>query len=225
MNIDYKKYPTPRMRHHTAPNLYVPYNEFKVFPRYYPPIRPTIDWSLHFANNRQPNVLDIGCGRGGFLLEYALMHPEKNIFGLEVRKQAVEWIDEIIKGESIGNASVLWYNSSNGLPFVEDETVDAVFYFFPDPWHKKKHRKRRAFNPKLIEELYRTLRPDGRVYLMTDVPEVDSYQQEVLALHGGFTFDYATDEEWTLPRTDHENFSLKKGIPYIRAVVKKKGSG
>lgn len=222
MQIDYKKYPTPRMRHHTASNLYVPYENFKVLPNYYPPIQKEIDWSLHFANGLPPEALDIGCGRGGFLLEYAILHPEINIFGLEVRKQAVDWIDDIITGEAITNAAVLWYNSSNKLPFIRNESLNSAFYFFPDPWHKQKHRKRRSFNLVLLQELHRTLRSNATLYLMTDVPEVDNYQQEILELHGGFSFSYATDEEWILPRTDHENFSLKKGIPYIRATVRKK---
>ena len=210
------------MRHHTAPNLYVRFEDFKVLPRYYPPLQPTLDWSLYYSNKLPPNALDIGCGRGGFLLEYAMQFPEMNIFGLEVRKQAVEWIDDIITGETIQNAGVLWYNTSNGLSFIEDESLHSVFYFFPDPWHKKKHHKRRAFTINLLQELNRTLSPNGMLYLMTDVPEVDMYQQELLKLHGGFDFNYATDEEWILPRTDHENFSLKKDIPYIRAIVTKK---
>ncbi len=169
MNIDYKKYPTPRMRHHTAPNLYVPFNEFKVLPRYYPPILPVIDWQKYFSDSAPPTALDIGCGRGGFLLEYALQHPEVNIFGVEVRKQAVEWIDSIIKGENLPNAGVEWYNTTNGLPFISSHSVDSIFYFFPDPWHKKKHHKRRAFNLNLVQEIYRTLKPNGKLYLMTDV--------------------------------------------------------
>lgn len=222
MKIDYKKYPTPRMRHHTAPNLYVRYEDFKILPRYYPPLQQNIDWALYFSNNQPPNVLDIGCGRGGFLLEFATQFPETNIFGLEVRKQAVEWIDDIITGEGIDNAGVLWYNSSNGLPFIQNESLESAFYFFPDPWHKKKHHKRRAFNIDLVNELYRTLSSNATLYLMTDVPEVDSYQQEILNVHGGFNFKYSLDDEWSLPLTDHENFSLKKGIPYIRAVVTKR---
>lgn len=210
------------MRHHTSPNLYVPFHEFKVLPRYYPPVLPEVNWSAYFADGRPPGVLDIGCGRGGFLLEYALRHPDVNIFGVEVRKQAVEWIDSIIKGEQLPNAGVEWYNTTNGLPFVTSESVTAVCYFFPDPWHKKKHHKRRAFNAALVAEIHRVLRPDGCLYLMTDVPEVDAYQQEVLAAHGGFEFTYATDVDWHLPSTDHENFSIKKNIPYIRAIVRKR---
>lgn len=222
MQIDYKKYPTPRMRHHTASNLYVPFENFKVLPNYYPPVQTELDWSHHFANGKAPEALDIGCGRGGFLLEYAMLHPETNVFGLEVRKQAVDWIAEIITGESIKNAAVMWYNSSNRLPFIQSESLHSAFYFFPDPWHKQKHRKRRAFNLTLLQELHRTMRPDATLYLMTDVQEVDNYQQEIISLHEGFEFRYASDDEWSLPRTDHENFSLKKGIPYIRAIVKKK---
>lgn len=223
--VNYKKYPVPRIRHHARPHVYLPLSTHRAELSYYPPLIETQNWQELFTDGKPPAMLDVGCGMGHFLIEFALNNPEKNIFGLEVRKSAVEWIDGVIKAENIGNASAIWFSVVNGLPFVEAESIEKIFYFFPDPWVKKRHYKRRAFTPALLEEFARMLKPDGTLYLMTDVPEVDEYQQEILRENGIFDFQYVENEElWDIDvRTNQEKFCLKKSIPYIRIkAVKKK---
>lgn len=207
------------MRHHTAPNLYLPVNTGAFQPEYYPPSPQTLPWETLFADGNPPAALDIGCGRGAFLIEFAGEHATTNIFGIEVRKHAVDWINTIIDGENVGNAAALWYSVVNGLPFIESGTITAVFYFFPDPWIKKKHFKRRAFTVQFLDELHRVLAEGGKLYLMTDVPEVEEYQREILVEHGGFSIEHSID--WNLPQTDQERFCLKKNIPYRRAICEK----
>lgn len=221
--IDFTKYPMPRMRHHVNPTLYLPYESHYKRPYWYPPLIEEHTWSDHFANSNPPTVLDIGCGRGGLLLQYALEHPKINILGLELRKQAVEWINTVIKGEAIPNAAAFWYSVVNNVPFIQDHSIDTVFYFFPDPWHKKRHHKRRLFSVEFLNELNRIMKPEACLYLMTDVETVDEYQQESIKEHNIFTFRYCNnDDEWNLPKTDQEKFSIRKGIPYRRLIVTKK---
>jgi len=216
-SIDWSKYRQPRIRHHTNPQVYLPRHQLRVVPPSYPPLIDRLAWEHYFANALPPTVLDIGCGMGRFLIEYALAHPHENILGIEVRRPAVEWLCSIINAEQIGNAAVLWYSVANGLPFIESESLHAVTYFFPDPWFKKRHAKRRAFTPELVNEIWRTLRTRGALYLMTDVPMVDQYQRQVLAEHGGFCIEEITDESaWFAERTDQERFCIAKGIPYVR---------
>ncbi|HWA07560.1 MAG TPA: hypothetical protein VG961_13485, partial [Ignavibacteria bacterium] len=101
--------------------------------------------------------------------------------------------------------------------------IDKVFYFFPDPWVKKKHYKRRAFSVELVDEIHRVMKPDGRFYLMTDVPEVDEFQKEILNESGKFGFEYVDDADWDLPvQTNHEEFCTRKNIPFIRMICRKK---
>lgn len=221
--IDYTKYPVPRLRHHANPTLYLPITEHQVPLRYYPPVTGELNWQNYFADGKPPAYLDVGAGMGKFLIETALATPNVNILGIELRRTAVEWVQSILEGERIPNAALLWYSVVNGMSFIESSSIEKLFYFFPDPWVKKKHHKRRAFSEALLDEFARVLRPDGTVYLMTDVPEVDSYQQEVIRVHGAFTCQYVEQEtEWDLPvRTDQERFCLKKQIPYIRMICKK----
>ncbi len=215
--IEWRNYPQPRIRHHTNPQVYLPRARLRVVPPCYPPLIEYIDWGEVFGNAAAPTLLDIGCGMGRFILEYAVNHPSENVVGLEVRKPAADWISNVITGEGIRNAAVFWYSVANGLGFLDSGSLQAVTYFFPDPWFKKRHAKRRAFTLALVEEIWRVLSDDGTLFLMTDVPEVDRYQRDILLQHGGFTIEEVTsDDRWFVERTNQELFCRSKGIPYVR---------
>ena len=161
--IDFSKYPLPeRFRHHLSANNYMPREQIKYEPYNYPPLYESIDWSEHFANGNAPKYLDIGCGFGWFSLQFAEL-IEENILGIEVRPKAVEYAQNIVKSENIRNCSFLWYSVVNGLDFIERNSVKKIFYFFPDPWFKKKHHKRRAFDINFLKFCYGALEPEGEV--------------------------------------------------------------
>ncbi len=217
MIIDPQKYPQPRTRHHTNPQFYLPARELHVMPANYPPLVEACDWSQYFVNAQAPSALDIGCGWGNFLMNYAEAHPNINVLGIETREQPVEWINGVIKGESLTNVHALWYTVANGLKFIADASIESVFYFFPDPWFKKRHFKRRAFSTGFLDEIRRVLKSDGVLYLMTDVESVDQAQCELLAEHGSFDVQLVeNDADWFDTRTDHELHSLRLNIPYVR---------
>lgn len=127
--VDTKKYPKPRSRHHNAANVYFPLQQLEKVPKYYPPIITTINWNDVFSNGLPPNILDIGCGWGAFLFNFAKSHPESNILGIEIRKILTDWIYEVTQGEHIHNAHALWYSLPNGLPFLENSSIDTFFHF------------------------------------------------------------------------------------------------
>lgn len=220
-----------RLRHHTSPNVYLPANELKIMPDYYPPLIEMLDWKEVFANGKKPDCLDIGCGKGGFLLQFAIENPQKNILGIEVRKPVVEWLKKVIVGEKIENCAVLWYSAANKLPFIEDNSVENVFYLYPDPWFKAKHKKRRLFSDNFTREVNRLLKNGGKLYLATDVEEVHQYQIEIIENIGLFKIVYLKeniilseqepDVFWQIPITNKEKFCLSKQIPVYRIILEK----
>lgn len=222
--VDFSKYPLPkRIRHHTAANLYFPKNQIKLEEDdYYPPIFEKINWGNYYQNSLPPNCIDIGCGKGFFLLTMAESFPHKNFLGIELRKILVDWLQNIIEGEKITNCCVLWYSASNGFPFIEDNSIEEIYYLFPDPWHKNKHIKRRLFNEIFLKEINRILKPDGKFYISTDVEKVHKYHIALLKRNNWFFNEINNDSEWNLPQTNKEKFCIENNIPYYRIIGIKK---
>jgi len=217
MKIDFEKYPYPRkIRHHTSSNLYFPINELKIVPSYYPPLYDDIDVSKFFINKKSTDVLDIGCGKSKFLLEFSEQFPDKNILGIELRKSLVDWAQNFITNEEIPNAWVIWYSAVNGLKFINDNSISEIFYLFPDPWPKLRQQNRRLFSNNLLIEFSRILKKEGKLYLATDCDYVDVYHRKVLEKSLLFDYEITNDEKWEYPRTNKEEFCLKNNINIYR---------
>lgn len=229
MPIDYEKYPKPeRVRHHMSANVYFPFDERNPRPEYYPPLIEGLDWKDYFVNGRGPDALDIGCGMGRFMLDYADSHSSENVLGLEIRREPVNWINSVIKGENLGNAAAVRYSLANGMDFVESGSVSKIFYFFPDPWYKKRHHKRRLFSSEFLNECLRVLKPGGKLFVQTDVRELHEYHKEILSEWDGQ--DKVTTEEqfksrdgqWSLPETDQEQIAIRADFEVHRLIISKR---
>lgn len=223
IEIDFNKYPFPaRTRHHTNPSYYIPLKDLKFVPKFYPMPIEKIEWSKIFINSKSPQMLDIGCGRGLFLLTVAAQNPDTNVLGIEVREWCCEWLRNYITSENIENCGILRYCVGNGLQFIETATIKEIYYLFPDPWVKNKHRKRRAFNLELLEEIYRLLNEGGKLYLATDLLEVHKYHLKTLEKFTRLEFaEISNDEIWNKPLTNKEIFCIKENIKYYRIIAKK----
>lgn len=232
MPIDYEKYPKPeRVRHHMSANVYFPFDERNPRPEYYPPVvEGNIDWAEHFDNGKGPDYLDIGCGMGMFLLDYADLKRDVNILGIEIRREPVNWIITVIKGEKLGNASALRYSVANGMDFIDSDSVSGIFYFFPDPWYKKRHHKRRAFTEEFLTECLRVLNKNGKLFIQTDVAELHEYHKEILAkwqenniseliVEESFK---SRDGQWDLPETDQEQVAIRADFEVHRLIINQK---
>ena len=217
MKIDFNKYPYPRkVRHHTSSNLYFPINELKIVPSYYPPIYNDDDISQYFGNQKSPDVIDLGCGKSKFLLNFSEQFPEKNILGIELRKSLVDWAQNFIQNENIKNAWIIWYSAVNGLKFIENDSISEVFYLFPDPWPKQRQQNRRLFSESLLQEIYRILKKDGTLYLATDCDYVDEYHRKTLNKSNLFDYEITRNKQWDYPKTNKEEFCIKNNIEVYR---------
>ncbi|MGE5480459.1 MAG: tRNA (guanine(46)-N(7))-methyltransferase TrmB [Chloroflexota bacterium] len=219
--IDYAKYPLPKkVRHHTSSNLYMPASELRTIPEHYPPIIKDINWADVFGNGRRPDELDIGCGKGSFLIELALKRPGINILGIEIRHALVDWINGVARGESIDNCGALWYTVVNGLDFIGERSIRAAYYLFPDPWPKTRHLRRRAFQEPFLKDLSRVLVPGGRLYLATDVDYVHEHHLAVLESSQLFDWQVVSQpEDWNLPVTNKERFCILHDIETYRIIA------
>ncbi|PSB30459.1 tRNA (guanosine(46)-N7)-methyltransferase TrmB [Stenomitos frigidus ULC18] len=198
--------------------------------KYQTPISPP-DWdSLYHAFDR-PLHLDIGCGKGRFLLQMAQVQPDWNFLGLEIREPLVDqangWKTEL----GLTNLHYLFCNANNSLrPLLQSlpaGRLQQVSIQFPDPWFKRKHQKRRVVQPDLIEALADALAPDGTVFIQSDVAEVAIEMRDRLAAHTAFTCksaDWLPTNPLPIP-TERETSTMERGEAVYRSVFVRKVVG
>lgn len=124
-------------------------------------------WTLEVPRSTRTEI-EIGPGDGRFLVEAARRAPQTAWVGLEVRAGLAKRLQA--HRERPANIRVHHCDARFVIQhLIADESVDAYHVYFPDPWWKKRHHKRRLLNEELARALYRTLKPRGSVYLLTDV--------------------------------------------------------
>ena len=134
------------------------------------------DWNKVYTNPDYPLHLDIGCARGGFLLQMAQLQPETNFLGIEIREPLV--ISANQKKDELGltNLHYLFGNiNTSATTLLESLPTNSLNYItiqFPDPWFKTKHKKRRVVQPELVNTLVNYLVDGGMVFLQSDIEEV-----------------------------------------------------
>jgi tRNA (guanine-N7-)-methyltransferase len=131
---------------------------------------------------RAPTAMEIGFGDGRALLAMAAADPETNYVGVEVHRPGVGRVLREIEERGIGNVRVMCTDAALLLAgHVGEASLDAVYIFFPDPWPKKRHHKRRLVQPGFVALLARCLKPGGRLHMATDWEEYAGHMLEVMA--------------------------------------------
>jgi len=170
----------------------------------------------------RPLEVDVGCGKGRFLLARAAAHPEVNFLGIERLLRRLRKIDRKAVRRGIGNVRLLRIEASYGIQFMLPPlSVRAFYVFFPDPWPKKRHHRRRLFTAEFMDSLDRALLPGGLLHVATDHQD---YFEEIQALLGSDarfeqTSTFVPLEE---ERTDFEVIFLTQEQPIGRCSFRRK---
>jgi tRNA (guanine-N7-)-methyltransferase len=182
---------------------------------------PPLDWAAFFGNS-QSVELEVGTGRGLFLMNAGQMFPDRNFLGVEYDLKEARRAARRMKKRNLNNVRILGANANILLPkYLQTGSVMAVHVYFPDPWWKRRHRKRRIFNPEFVAEVARILHPGGLLHSWTDVEEYFGVIRKVVAGNPSFLELPPPDERQ--PRHDmdyHTSFERKKrklGLPIFRA--------
>ena len=147
-------------------------------------------------------VLEIGFGMGQSLAEMAKAAPEKNFIGIEVHTPGVGSLLRIADEEGISNLRVSKDDAIEVLKeSIADESFDCLQLFFPDPWHKKRHNKRRIVNEEFAQLIRCKLKPGGIVHMATDWEPYAEHMMEVMSAAEGYK-NQAGEGNYT-PRPDH----------------------
>ncbi len=180
-----------------------------------------LDWSALFGNNL-PVEVEVGMGKGLFLLNASTDRADTNFFGIEIVRKYQLYATTRFAVRNLPNAKTvcadaIWLFRT----YIASESVDAVHVYFPDPWWKARHKKRRVFSPAFANDAARILKPSGKLLIATDVEE---YFGVMMALVRGMPFyrelghqsSTASIEEAGY-QTNFERKARLKGTPVWRA--------
>ena len=159
-----------------------------------------LDLDAVFGRNA-PRVIEIGFGSGDALAAYALAHPEMDCLGIEVHRPGAGHLLLQVESAALTNVRASCHDAVEVLTQqIPPASIDAIHIFFPDPWHKARHHKRRLIQPAFADLLAITLKPGGMLRLATDWQHYAEHMRAVLDEH--VEFINTADASGYLPRPD-----------------------
>jgi tRNA (guanine-N7-)-methyltransferase len=137
--------------------------------------------SVEKPNDYLRRVVEIGSGKGLFLCRYAQQHPTTQLIGLELARKYAEMSQAKLSKLGLDQACCLAVDAGRWMAEQPDLSIDEVHVYFPDPWWKKRHKKRRVLNETMVRNIERTLKCGGELHFWTDVLEYYESTVELLA--------------------------------------------
>jgi tRNA (guanine-N7-)-methyltransferase len=163
---------------------------------------------------RAPKILEIGFGMGETTATIAALHPENDYLGIEVHTPGVGSLLKSIAEQNLTNVRIVQHDAVDVLCYmVPLNAFDGVHVFFPDPWPKKRHHKRRLLQPAFVALLVERMKPGAYLHVATDWQEYAEYVLAVLKTNPllvNTAPDYAPRPAYR-PQTKFENRGLKLG--------------
>jgi tRNA (guanine-N7-)-methyltransferase len=138
--------------------------------------------------NSAPVTLEIGFGNGDSLLQQAMRSPERNYLGIEVHRPGVGQLLHRAAEAGVHNLRVINHDAVEVLrEMIPRDSLDCVQLFFPDPWHKRRHHKRRIVQPEFAQSIRGLLRQGGTFHMATDWLDYAMHMLAVMEQSEGFT--------------------------------------
>ncbi len=204
---------------------------------------PTLDLSRHYRETEllprpfdatalfcrvQPLEVEVGSGKGLFLAAAAEAHPERNYLGIEVAIKYARFAAARLARQGSANAVMI---GADALALFRDwfpeASLAAVHVYFPDPWWKKRHKKRRVLTEQFLRDVERVLAPGSALHFWTDVEEYYRFTLELVAravkLVGPLPVAEKPAEHDLDYRTHFERRTRKSGERVFRAEFRKSG--
>ena len=139
-----------------------------------------LDWDASFGGAGR-RVVEIGFGMGDSLLSMAQADPETQFVGIEVHRPGVGRLLAQVTAKEVSNLRVFADDAVEVMSHcLAPDSIDGIHIFFPDPWHKKRHHKRRLIQPPFVRDLVALLRQDGYLHLATDWEPYAEHMFDVL---------------------------------------------
>lgn len=185
------------------------------------------EWTPNgFFPREQPLEIEVGSGKGLFMGHSTTTRPERNFLGIELIKKYAAGCALKLQRLGVDNGRML---EGDALALfrerIADSTLAAIHVYFPDPWWKQKHRKRRVLNSKFLSDAQRTLIPGGSLHVWTDVLEYFESTCKLVAkvttLRGPLPVEEQAPTHDLDYRTHFERRTRIKNLPVYRAEWRK----
>ena len=180
-------------------------------------LSPQASFDVEQAFGRQtPLIVEIGFGNGDSLAAMAEANPDLNYLGIEVHRPGVGHLIMLLEQRGINNVRIYHHDAIEILEQkIPDHTVAGVHLFFPDPWHKRRHHKRRIVRPSFLELLNKKLVVGGYFHAATDWHDYAKDMLSTLSVDAGLknaspSGDYCPRPDYR-PLTKFENRGLRLG--------------
>ena len=166
--------------------------------------------------------LEIGSGKGDFIIQMSEKYPERFFLGIEKNVTCAGITLKKIVEKELKNVKFLFRDGAEVIRLLKDHSVNKIYLNFSDPWPKKRHSKRRLTSVSFLEEYKRILKPDGNLVFKTDDIDLFNFSLEMFN-EAGFkvissTYDYdGSDNDDAV--TEYQTKAIDKGIDIKRAVL------
>ncbi len=151
------------------------------------PSEKTLDFTALFGGRYASQHLEIGIGMGDALVEMAQNDPVGNYLGIDVHRPGLGSVMQKAHARGLKNLRVM---SADAITVLQknlpDASLEAVYLFFPDPWPKRRHHKRRIVNATFAKSIHRVLKPGGHFHMATDWEEYAQHMMDVMSAAPGF---------------------------------------
>ncbi len=173
-----------------------------------------------------PRLLEIGCGMGESLVAMAAAHPQHDYLAVEVYRPGIGTLLRRLEEVGLDNVRVIQADAVDVLEhWLPPASLAAVYVFFPDPWPKKRHHKRRLIQSPFLRLVWRVLQPGGLLHVVTDWTDYAEQIWAAVAQAGGFrsvagTGRCAPRPPWR-PQTKYEQRARRLGHPIHEIILER----
>ncbi|MBN1556328.1 MAG: tRNA (guanosine(46)-N7)-methyltransferase TrmB [Phycisphaerae bacterium] len=178
------------------------------------------------SEQARPMEIEVGVGKGTFLLARAKQRPDVDFLGIEYAKAYACYTADRVRRAGLTNTKVLHADADAVFRVaIPDESVFRVHVYFPDPWPKRKHHRRRLLQPAFVRDVRRVLQPGGQLLIVTDHRDYFEHIRRTLANVEGFAqtpFPKLLDTDEHVVGTNFEKKYIEEGRAFYRAALLKR---
>lgn len=192
------------------------------------PTSARIDIRRWFARADAPLEIEIGCGKGTFLIQQATLDQSTNYLGIEWAREFWLYTSDRCRRQGFTNVRTLNTDASEFIHWrVPDASVRVIHLYFSDPWPKSRHHRRRVVQDRFLQDAHRVLAPGGELRIVTDHEDYWAWMQKHFARVEGTLFareDFAradSAQEGEIVGTNFERKYRREGRPFHACVLRK----